>query len=289
MQTAQFDLTAESDLSPARPRMQDPHSEVSSATGRSPLNPLAVEVTRLTLADRRKDEFLAMLSHELRSPLTAIQNAIAILRSSQGADATVQGGMYELIGRQVRQMSLLASGLLDVGGIERGQLQLQYARIDLITVLISAIETIQSDINRRGQVLSAVWPRSSVWVLADPNRLEQVFVNLLINASKYSDEGGQISMSLLAQDGYAVVQVKDSGLGIAANALAHIFDLFMQVPVASASASAPVRPRSGVGLGLALVRKLVEMHDGSVTATSAGLGQGSEFVVRLRALNQPTA
>ena len=92
-------------------------------------------------------------------------------------------------------------------------------------------------------------------------------------------------MSLLAQDGYAIVSVKDSGLGIAANALAHIFDLFMQVPIASAAA----RPRSGVGLGLALVRKLVEMHDGSVTATSAGLGQGSEFVVRLRALNQPTA
>jgi signal transduction histidine kinase len=226
-----------------------------------------------------------MLSHELRSPLSAIQNAIAILRGSQGADATVRGGMYELIDRQVRQMSLLASGLLDVGGIERGQLQLQYTRIDLITVLISAIETIQSDINRRGQVLSAVWPRSSVWVLADPNRLEQVFVNLLTNASKYSDEGGQISMSLLAQDGHAIVRVKDSGLGIAANALAHIFDLFMQVPVSSASA----RPRSGVGLGLALVRKLVEMHDGSVTAISAGLGQGSEFVVRLRALNQPAA
>ena len=289
MQAANFDLTAEGSHSSAVPRTQGPQAKPSSANGHSPSRSLAVELERLILADRRKDEFLAMLSHELRSPLTAIQNAIAILRSSQGADATVQGGMYELIDRQVRQMSLLASGLLDVGGIERGQLQLQYTRIDLITVLISAIETIQSDINRRGQVLSAVWPRSSVWVLADPNRLEQVFVNLLINASKYSDEGGQISMSLLAQDGYAVVQVKDSGLGIAANALAHIFDLFMQVPVASASASAPVRPRSGVGLGLALVRKLVEMHDGSVTATSAGLGQGSEFVVRLRALNQPTA
>jgi len=285
MQAANFDLTAESSHSSARPRIQAPHAEASPANGHSPSSSLAIELERLILADRRKDEFLAMLSHELRSPLSAIQNAIAILRSSQGADATVQGGMYELIDRQVRQMSLLASGLLDVGGIERGQLQLQYTRIDLITVLISAIETIQSDINRRGQVLSAVWPRSSVWVLADPNRLEQVFVNLLTNASKYSDEGGQISMSLLAQDGYAIVSVKDSGLGIAANALAHIFDLFMQVPIASAAA----RPRSGVGLGLALVRKLVEMHDGSVTATSAGLGQGSEFVVRLRALNQPTA
>lgn len=283
MQAAQFDLTEERDHSNARPPMPSLHAEVSAASGRSTSNPLTVELERLVLADRRKDEFLAMLSHELRSPLSAIQSAIAILRSSQGSDATVQGGMYELIDRQVRQMSLLANGLLDVGGIERGQLQLQRARIDLVTVLISAMETIQSDINRRGQVLSALWPHSSVWVLADPNRLEQVFVNLLTNASKYTDEGGQISISLLAQDGNAVVRVKDSGIGIAPHVLAHVFDLFMQVPAAA------VRPRSGVGLGLALVRKLVEMHDGSVTAVSGGLGQGSEFVVRLRALTQSTA
>jgi signal transduction histidine kinase len=283
MQAAQFDLTEESDQFDAPPPMQGLHDELSPAPGRGPSNPLIIEVERLVLADRRKDEFLAVLSHELRSPLAAIQNAIAILRSSQGADAPVQGGMYELIDRQVRQMSLLANGLLDVGGIERGQLQLDCTRIDLITVLIRAMETIQSDIKRRGQVLSAVWPRSSVWVLADPNRLEQVFVNLLTNASKYTDAGGQISISLLAQDGDAVVRVKDSGIGIASHVLAHVFDLFMQVPVAA------VRPRSGVGLGLALVRKLVEMHDGSVTALSGGLGQGSEFVVRLRALTQSTA
>jgi signal transduction histidine kinase len=224
-----------------------------------------------------------MLSHELRSPLGAIQNAIAILRSSRGSDAAVQAGMHELIDRQVRQMSLLAAGLLDVGRISRGQLQLQHARIDLVTVLISAMETVQSDISRRAQALTAAWPRSSIWVLADPNRLEQVFVNLLTNASKYTDEGGQISMSLLALDGYAEVRVKDSGIGIAPHMLAHVFDLFMQVPVAS------TRATSGVGVGLALVRKLVEMHDGSVTAVSAGLGQGSEFVVRLRAVPQPTA
>jgi signal transduction histidine kinase len=282
MYAAQFDLT-ESDPFNARRPVQGQHAEARSAVGRGTSNPLTIELERLVLADRRKDEFLAMLSHELRSPLSAIQNAISILRSSQGSDATVQGGMYELIDRQVRQMSLLANGLLDVGGIERGQLQLQRARIDLVTVLISAMETIQSDINRRGQVLSAVWPRSSVWVLADPNRLEQVFVNLLTNASKYTDEGGQISISLLAQDSYAEVRVKDSGIGIAPHVLAHVFDLFMQVPAAA------VRPRSGVGLGLALVRKLVEMHDGSVTALSGGLGQGSEFVVRLRALTQSTA
>jgi signal transduction histidine kinase len=283
MQAAQFDLTEQSNHCSTRAPMQGLHVEVGAAAGRSASSPLTIELERLMLADRRKDEFLAVLSHELRSPITAIQNAIAILRSSHGTDAAVQGGMYELIDRQVRQMSLLANGLLDVGGIERGQLQLECTRIDLITVLIRAMETIQSDINRRGQVLSSVWPRSSVWALADPNRLEQVFVNLLTNASKYTDEGGQISISLLAQDGDAIVRVKDSGIGIASHVLAHVFDLFMQVPVAA------VRPRSGVGIGLALVRKLVEMHDGSVTAFSGGLGQGSEFVVRLRALTQSTA
>jgi signal transduction histidine kinase len=283
MQAAQLDLRGEGDDSAARPWMRVANAGVTAPTSRTPSSALTVELERLILADRRKDEFLAMLSHELRSPLAAIQNAMAILRSSQGADAAVQGGMYELIDRQVRQMSLLANGLLDVGGIERGQLQLHHTRIDLVTVLIRAMETIQSDINRRAQVLTTSWPRSSVWVLADPSRLEQVFVNLLTNASKYSDEGGPISMSLLAQDGHAVVCVKDSGIGIAEHELAHVFDLYMQVSVSSA------RPRSGVGLGLALVRRLVEMHDGSVTAASAGLGKGSEFVVRLRALNQSTA
>jgi signal transduction histidine kinase len=280
MQADQFDLTAHSG---ARSWMKGQHAEVTSVARSSPSSVLAMENHELVLADRRKDEFLAILSHELRSPLTAIQNAIAILRGPRGADASVQGGMLELIDRQVRQMSLLAAGLLDVGGIARGQLQLQHARIDLISVLIRAVETVQSDISRRGQLFTASLPRSSVWVLADPNRLEQVFVNLLTNASKYTDEGGQISLSLLALEGYAVVRIKDSGIGIAAHMLAHVFELFTQVPATSA------RPRSGVGVGLALVRKLVEMHEGSVTALSAGLGQGSEFVVRLRALTQSTA
>jgi signal transduction histidine kinase len=279
MHAAQSDLTAQGNHSGAHPWVPSPSVDATAVAARSAASSLTVEIERLVLADRRKDEFLAMLSHELRSPLAAIQNAIAILHSCRGADVTVQAGMLELIDRQVRQMSLLATGLLDVGGIARGQLQLECARIDLVAVLIRAMETVQPDISRRGQLLTPAWPRSSVWVLADPNRLEQVFVNLLTNASKYTDEGGQISMSLLAQDDSAVVRIKDSGIGIAPHMLARVFDLFMQVPVASA------RSRSGVGVGLSLVRKLVEMHEGSVTALSAGLGQGSEFVVRLRALN----
>jgi signal transduction histidine kinase len=236
---------------------------------------LADQIEGLIRADQRKDEFLAVLSHELRSPLGALQNAIAILRSPRGSDVTVQHGMYELIDRQIRQMSLLASGLLDVGSITRGQLQLRHSRIDLLTVLNNAVETVEPEFSRRGQVFTAIWAHTSVWILADASRLEQVFVNLLINASKYTDDNGQISMSLQRQDGYAVVRVKDSGIGIAPQTLPNIFDLFMQVDIASA------RSRSGVGVGLALVRRIVDMHGGSVKAVSAGLGQGSEFVVRL--------
>jgi signal transduction histidine kinase len=243
----------------------------------NPTTLLLERMQGLIRADRRKDEFVAILSHELRNPLAAIQNAIAVLRSSRGNDPTVQSGMHELIERQVQQMSLLASGLLDVGQLARGQMQLQQARTDLLAVLNNAMETVEPNFNHRHQVFSATWPRCSIWVLADASRLEQVFVNLLTNASKYTDEGGRISLSLQAQDDYAVVRIKDSGIGIAAHTLPNIFDLFMQVDAAAG------RTRSGVGVGLALVRKIIEMHDGSVTALSAGLGQGSEFVVRLRA------
>ena len=245
--------------------------------GSSPASSRADQIERLIRADQRKDEFLAILSHELRSPLGALHNAIAILRSPRGSDVTVQNGMYELIDRQIGQMSLLASGLMDVGRITRGQLQVQQSRVDLLTVLNNAVETVEPEFSRRAQLFTANWSPSSVWVLADTSRLEQVFVNLLTNAAKYTEDGGQISMSVQAQDGHAVVRVKDSGIGIAAEALPNIFDLFMQVDVASD------RSRSGVGVGLALVRKIVDMHGGSVKALSAGPGQGSEFVVRLRA------
>jgi len=244
---------------------------------RSSSSLLADQFERLILADRRKDEFLAILSHELRSPMAAILSALAVLHSSRGNDVAVRSGMHELIDRQVRQMSLLTTGLQDVGQITRGQLQLQHARIDLVTVLTNATETVDAEFSRRGQMFKATWPRSSVWVQADASRLEQVFVNLLTNASKYTDDGGQVSLSLQAQDGYVLVRIKDSGIGIAASKLPTIFDLFMQVDIVAA------RSRSGVGVGLALVRKIVEMHGGTVTALSSGLGLGSEFVVRLPA------
>jgi signal transduction histidine kinase len=239
------------------------------------LHLLATKVEQLSAANRRKDEFLAVLSHELRSPLASIQHSIGVLRSRIGAEVTVQRGMHELIERQVRQIAQLASGLLDAGRITSGHLLVERRRVDLRAVLANAIETLEPEFCRRGQALLPTWATSVIWLLADTHRLEQVFVNLLANASKYTDAGGQVSLLVSAHDGHAIVRIEDSGIGIAANALPHIFDLYVRADATSA------RSRSGLGIGLALVQKIVQLHGGTVTATSAGLGCGSEFIVRL--------
>jgi signal transduction histidine kinase len=225
-------------------------------------------------ADRLKDEFLATVCHELRTPIGAIQNAVKVL-SRGGTKVAVQHHMHELIERQAQQMAFLVGGLLDITRIVRGQLTLLRERVDLRTVLSDALETLEWDLRGRSHRLSQTCPESSVWLMADAARLEQVFVNLLSNASKYTEMGGELALSLHVSDGSAVVRVRDSGIGIAPDALPHIFDLFMQ-----ADTAAP-RSGSGLGIGLALVRAIVESHGGSVAAASAGLGLGSEFTVRL--------
>jgi signal transduction histidine kinase len=144
-----------------------------------------------------------------------------------------------------------------------------------------AIETLESDFNQRNHRVAATWPDAPVWLHADAGRLEQVFVNLLANASKYTDAGGELALSVYTRRGDAVVCVRDSGIGIARDVLPHIFDLFVQAD------DADPRSKSGLGIGLALVRMLTELHGGSVIAASAGLGQGSEFTVRLPQARQP--
>lgn len=229
----------------------------------------------LVTADRRKDEFLAVVCHELRSPLASIQNALAVLRKQNGEDVVTPEKMHALIDRQVRQMRLLTEGLLDVSRITSGHLRLQRERIDLCAVLRNAIETLQSEFDQRKHRLAASWPEAPVWITADPRRLEQVFVNLLGNASKYTDADAELTLSVHKREGQVVVRIRDPGIGIAQDALPHIFDLFNQADAAASHS------RTGLGIGLALVRMLVEVHDGSVSAVSAGLGQGSEFTVRL--------
>jgi signal transduction histidine kinase len=183
--------------------------------------------------------------------------------------------MQALIERQVRRMTQLVEDLSDVSRITHGRLHLQRERIDLRVVVSNAIETLEADINERNHRLATALPDAPVWLQADPWRLEQAFVNLLSNASRYTHSGGELAVGVHTQEGQAVVRIRDSGIGIAPDALPHIFDLFRQAD------DAAQRSRSGLGIGLALVRNFVGLHGGSVTAASAGIGQGSEFTVRL--------
>jgi signal transduction histidine kinase len=231
-------------------------------------------VKALAAANRRKDEFLATLSHELRSPLASIQNALHLL-STRAGEASARQGTQAMIERQVRRMTRLVDDLLDVSWISHGRLRLRRERIDLRRVVNNAIETLQPNIKERDHHLSVALPDSPVWLQADPWRLEQVFVNLLANASKYTDAGGELAVWMHTRDGQVVVRIRDSGIGIAPDAPPRVFDLFRQTD------EADDRSRSGLGIGLTLVRNLVESHRGSVKAASAGLGKGSEFTVRL--------
>jgi signal transduction histidine kinase len=241
----------------------------------SELQLLTRKVEQLSAANRRKDEFLLVLSHELRSPLASIQNGMGVLRGQKDAKETVQRRTHELIDRQVRQIAQIASDLLDIGRITSAHFLMRLERTDLHAVVAKAIETVEPEFARRRQVLEPTWAAPGVGLMGDASRLEQVFVNLLVNASKYTDPGGQVKLSISVEGRDAVVRIKDSGIGISAQALPHIFDLYMQAD------SEAVRSRSGLGIGLALVRNIVKLHGGAVSATSGGLGQGSEFEVHL--------
>jgi signal transduction histidine kinase len=239
------------------------------------LLPTLGRIKELGNANRLKDEFLATVCHELRNPIGAIRNAVKVLRAPKNATSPLERQMHELIERQTQQMAMLIGELLDIARITRGQLSLRRELVDLRTVLSNAVGTLQWDLDGRGHRLILSGQESGVWVMVDAARLEQVFVNLLGNASKYTDKGGEITLSLDVSDESAVIRIRDSGIGIAADTLPHIFNLYMQ-----AHATAP-RSSSGLGIGLALVRAIVEAHGGNVAAVSAGSGQGSEFTVCL--------
>ncbi len=236
---------------------------------------LLAQIEDLMTADRRKDESMALLLHELRSPLASIQYATAVLRI-RSKDAALQQRMHELIERQVRQIALLTAGLGVLSGPGIENLLLQLDRLDLRTVLQRAAETVIPEYVERLHELLIDLPETPVWVHGSACRLEQVFINLLSNASKYSDVGGKVLMSMHVSDGYAVVQVRDSGIGIAADSMPHIFDLFVRADTTA------VRTRAGLGIGLALVRSILDSHHGTVSAVSEGVGLGSEFTVRLK-------
>jgi PAS domain S-box-containing protein len=233
------------------------------------------------LADlhRRKDEFLAMLSHELRNPLAPILNAVQLLRL-QRDQSGLQKQASAIIERQLGQLVHLVDDLLEVSRISTGRIHLNREQLDMRAIVECGVETIRPMIEQRRHVLSMHLPPSPVWIHGDSTRLEQVVVNLLHNAAKYTEERGHIWLRLQQEGTEAVLQVRDSGVGIAPDLMPRIFDLFTQAERSLA------RSQGGLGIGLCLVQRLVEMHGGTVAASSA-LGQGSEFVVRLPVV--PTA
>jgi signal transduction histidine kinase len=232
------------------------------------------QVDELAAANRRKDESLAIVSHELRGPLAAIKNALAVL-GSRAAETVTREKARAMIERQVCVMTRLVDDLLDVSRIGQGRLVLERTRVDLRAIVRNAIETLDQEISHKKQQLTISVPDDPVWAQGDSCRLEQVFVNLIANASRYTDVGGELAVWMHTRVGQAVIRVRDSGIGIASEVLPHVFDLFKQGNIAD--------PRSaqGLGVGLAVVRDLVELHGGRVTAASAGPGQGSEFAVLL--------
>ena len=225
-------------------------------------------------ADRRKDEFLAMLAHELRNPLAPMRNAVQILRMADVDDDSVRMAA-ELMDRQVSQMVRLVEDLLDVSRITRGRIELRKRRIELAAAVEQAVEEIRSQVASMKQELEVVLPGDPIFLSADTARLTQVIGNLLSNASKFTDRGGHIRLAVERDAEHAVVRVRDDGIGIAADQLSRIFDMFVQVDTSLE------RSVDGLGIGLTLVKNLVELHQGSVEVQSDGLGKGSEFVLRL--------
>ena len=230
------------------------------------------------LADlaRRKDEFLAMLSHELRNPLAPISNALMLLRLQKNEDL-VQQQARSVIERQVTQLTHLIDDLLEVSRISTGRIRLRQQPVTLGVVVERAVESTQALIAQHRHKLTVSLPSQPIWLHADAARLEQVVVNLLTNAAKYTDDGGRIALSIRQEGDAAVLRVRDTGVGIPAELLPHIFDLFTQ------GERSLDRSQGGLGIGLCLVQRLVELHGGTVSAESV-LGQGSEFIVTLPAL-----
>lgn len=223
--------------------------------------------------DRRKDEFLAMLSHELRNPLAPISSAVQLLRLQKNEDQT-QRKARTIIERQVGQLTRLVNDLLEVTRINTGRIQLQQQRVGLIGIVENGIETVRTLIGQRRHELKVSLPPQPIWLNADASRLEQVVVNLLTNAAKYTADGGHILLAIEQEGDDAVLRVQDTGIGIAPELLPRIFDLFTQ------SERSLDRSEGGLGIGLCLVQRLVKLHGGRVEVHSV-LGKGSEFVVRL--------
>jgi CheY-like chemotaxis protein len=235
---------------------------------------LQASEARLLQANQRKDEFLATLAHELRNPLAPVRNAVELLKRQSGEPERV-GWATELIDRQVRSLARLIDDLMDVSRINQGRIELRRELVTLGEVISDAVETVKPHMEGAGHDLVVLLPDPSLSVEADRTRLAQAFVNLLHNAAKYTDPGGRIEVVVNVEKGQATVTIRDNGIGIAPEHLENVFEMFSQVE------SALSRSRGGLGIGLSLTQRLVQMHGGSVKASSEGLGKGSRFQVQL--------
>jgi CheY-like chemotaxis protein len=233
-------------------------------------------------ADRRKDEFLATLAHELRNPLAPIRNAVELMRRANG-EITLLEQARSMLERQVAQMVRLVDDLLDISRITRGKLQLRKERVEVAAVLRSAVEATRPLIDAQAHQLTISLPSEPIHLDADPIRLAQIFSNLLNNAAKYTEKGGHIWLTAKREDSEAVVSVRDTGIGIAAEHLPNLFEMFSQVEPALN------RSQGGLGIGLSLVKGLTELHGGRVEAHSDGPGKGSEFIVRMGIVDKPVS
>jgi PAS domain S-box-containing protein len=237
---------------------------------------LCRRVDELAEADRQKNEFLAMLAHELRNPLAPICNALHLMKMP-GAESPLIEEARDMMERQTHQLVRLVDDMLDVSRIIRGNIELRKELLDLAAAVTRAVETAHPVIDAHGHQLNISLPDHPVFVEGDLTRLAQVIANLLTNAAKYTETAGRIRLAVERDNGHAIVRVSDSGVGIPAELLPRIFDVFVQGDRSLA------RSQGGLGIGLTLVKRLVELHDGSVAVSSAGVGQGSEFVIRIPA------
>jgi PAS domain S-box-containing protein len=224
-------------------------------------------------ADRRKTEFLATLAHELRNPLAPIRNSLHILR--MGDDAPAVERVHEMLERQVNHLVRLVDDLLEISRITSGKIELRTEPVEIAAAIRTAVETSKPLIEAGGHQLAITLPAQPLTVEADPLRLSQIIANLLNNAAKYTDPGGQLWLTATREGGEVAISVRDTGIGLSADMLASVFEMFMQVD------GNHKRSQGGLGIGLSLVKRLVELHGGRVEAKSAGVGRGSEFKIRL--------
>lgn len=233
--------------------------------------------------DRRKNEFMAVLGHEMRNPLAPLAHAARLLELRAASDSSA-AQVCDIVKRQVQQLARLADDLLDISRIAQGKIELRREPITIAQVVEQAAQTSAPHLNARRQELELSLPSAQIRLEADPVRVTQALVNLLNNAAKYTQPGGRIRLMVTADADMVMIRIQDNGLGIPSEMLPHVFELFTQ------GNWSPDRNEGGMGIGLALVRRLIELHGGTITASSLGLGQGSEFVVRLpRAQSGPGA